>query len=150
MTPYNGQKELLTDVALKRCSWNPIFGMPCVEVLTDYPPKQHQIVLLSMVRTQSPGLMADVSHYATAMTAASHGLYVFGRYEIYETVESISQGIKMLGKTSTKGLEICEGETFTNCTRQVTDKVKKPLVFGDCISFGKYVNELAISKIGKH
>ena len=138
---------MLIDVAQKRCSWNPIFGMPIIEVVQDYSLSQNEFVLLSLVRTRSPGIFTDVRQYATAMSAAKRGLYVFGRLSVYKDAPEIDVGFKLLAGSLSNGLEICEGETY-GCTRLVKAKPRNTLAFGDCVSIGKYVNELAKSKLG--
>ena len=147
LTPYKGQKELLIDIALKRCSWNPIFGMPIIEVVSDFQSHQSDIVLVSLVRTKSPGILADIGQYVTAMSAAKRGLYLFGRLKTFEKVHSFANGFKIVSSTTTKGLELLPNETFDNQTRLQAEKVKNPTIFSDCIQFGKFINDLIISKI---
>jgi len=49
LTTYNGQKDLIQDVISKRCSWNPIFGMPAKIATVDKSVPLNSPLLLSLI-----------------------------------------------------------------------------------------------------
>eukprot|EP00927_Polykrikos_kofoidii_P015303 TRINITY_DN16783_c2_g1_i1.p1 TRINITY_DN16783_c2_g1~~TRINITY_DN16783_c2_g1_i1.p1 ORF type:complete len:1868 (+),score=425.70 TRINITY_DN16783_c2_g1_i1:78-5681(+) len=85
ISTYNGQKALLRDVVRQRCSWNPLFGEPAKITTVDrFQGQQNDYVIVSLVRTGHVGHLRDVRRLVVAMSRARLGLYVFGRFSIYE------------------------------------------------------------------
>ena len=78
ITTYNGQKDLLTDVALQRCGDSYLYGMPAKIATTDkFQGQQNDYILLSLVRTKSVGHVRDVRRLVVSVSRARLGLYVF-------------------------------------------------------------------------
>lgn len=96
LTTYNGQKALIKEVMEKRCSWNPDFLGKCLVTTVDkFQGQQSDYVLLSLVRTRNIGHFSDVRRLVVAMSRARLGLYIFGRFELFQnlkpTFDTLSQ-----------------------------------------------------------
>lgn len=85
LSTYNGQKALLRDVVRTRCSWNPLFGEPAkITTVDKYQGQQNDFIIVSLVRTQHVGHLRDVRRLVVTMSRARFGLYVFGRFSLFE------------------------------------------------------------------
>jgi len=85
LTTYNGQKALIRDVIRQRCSWNPLFGEPSkITTVDKFQGQQNDIIIVSLVRTAHVGHLRDVRRLIVTMSRAKLGLYVFGRFSIFE------------------------------------------------------------------
>eukprot|EP00434_Breviolum_minutum_P014329 symbB.v1.2.012636.t1/scaffold853.1/size308060/16 len=85
LSTYNGQKALLRDVVRTRCSWNPLFGEPAkVTTVDKYQGQQNDFIIVSLVRTAHVGHLRDVRRLVVTMSRARYGLYVFGRFSLFE------------------------------------------------------------------
>merc|ERR1712032_685843 len=85
ISTYNGQKALLRDVVRQRCSWNPLFGEPAkITTVDKFQGQQNDYIIVSLVRTKNLGHIRDVRRLVVTMSRARLGLYVFGRFSLYE------------------------------------------------------------------
>lgn len=85
LSTYNGQKALIRDVVRQRCAWNPIFGEPSKITTVDrFQGQQNDFVIVSLVRTKHVGHLRDVRRLIVTMSRARYGLYVFGRFSLFE------------------------------------------------------------------
>jgi len=85
LSTYNGQKALLRDVVRQRCSWNPIFGEPSkITTVDKFQGQQNDFIIVSLVRTKHVGHLRDVRRLVVTMSRARLGLYVFGRFSLFE------------------------------------------------------------------
>merc|ERR1712217_30606 len=85
LTTYNGQKALIRDVVRQRCSWNPLFGEPAkITTVDKFQGQQNDYVIVSLVRSAQIGHVRDVRRLVVTMSRAKLGLYVFGRFSLYE------------------------------------------------------------------
>jgi len=85
LSTYNGQKALLRDVVRQRCAWNPLFGEPGKITTVDrFQGQQNDFIIISLVRTQHVGHLRDVRRLIVAMSRSRLGLYVFGRFSLFE------------------------------------------------------------------
>jgi len=85
ITTYNGQKALLRDVVRQRCAWNPLFGEPSkITTVDKFQGQQNDYVIVSLVRTEHVGHLRDVRRLIVSMSRARFGLYVFGRFPLFE------------------------------------------------------------------
>ncbi|CAE7636855.1 AQR [Symbiodinium pilosum] len=85
LSTYNGQKALLRDVVRTRCSWNPLFGEPAkITTVDKFQGQQNDFIIVSLVRTQHVGHLRDVRRLIVTMSRARFGLYVFGRFSLFE------------------------------------------------------------------
>jgi len=85
LSTYNGQKALIRDVVRQRCAWNPLFGEPSKITTVDrFQGQQNDFIIVSLVRTAHVGHLRDVRRLIVTMSRARFGLYVFGRFSIFE------------------------------------------------------------------
>ncbi|CAE7759085.1 Aqr [Symbiodinium necroappetens] len=85
LSTYNGQKALLRDVVRTRCSWNPLFGEPAkITTVDKFQGQQNDFIIVSLVRTAHVGHLRDVRRLIVTMSRARFGLYVFGRFSLFE------------------------------------------------------------------
>ena len=112
LTPYRGQRELLRTLLRERCEKNPLFGMPYrVTTVDTYQGQQNDMILLSLVRTQSVGYLRDVRRMIVAMSRARLGLYIFCRVSLFcECVELKPIFDQLLQRPQT--LQLVEGEYY--------------------------------------
>nr|CAG4716357.1 unnamed protein product [Naegleria fowleri] len=77
LTPYQGQKSLIRSIAKRRCG---SLGEPKkITTIDRYQGQLNDIVILSMVRTSTPGYMNDPKRMAVALSCARRGLFVLCR-----------------------------------------------------------------------
>lgn len=85
LTSYNGQRLLIEDVLKARCASNPVFGDPAtVTTIDQYQSQENDVVLISLVRTETPGHNADVRRLISALSRAKAGAFVFGTATPFE------------------------------------------------------------------
>jgi len=85
LSTYNGQKALIRDVVRQRCAWNPLFGEPAKITTVDrFQGQQNDFIIVSLVRTNHVGHIRDVRRLVVTMSRARLGLYIFGRFALYE------------------------------------------------------------------
>eukprot|EP00931_Biecheleriopsis_adriatica_P007527 TRINITY_DN1087_c1_g1_i1.p1 TRINITY_DN1087_c1_g1~~TRINITY_DN1087_c1_g1_i1.p1 ORF type:complete len:1622 (+),score=458.96 TRINITY_DN1087_c1_g1_i1:58-4923(+) len=85
LSTYNGQKALLRDVVRQRCAWNPLFGEPAkITTVDKFQGQQNDYIIVSLVRTNHVGHLRDVRRLVVTMSRARFGLYVFGRFSLFE------------------------------------------------------------------
>lgn len=85
LSTYNGQKALIRDVIRTRCSWNPMFGEPNKVTTVDrFQGQQNDYIIVSLVRTSHVGHLRDIRRLVVTMSRAKFGLYVFGRFSLFE------------------------------------------------------------------
>merc|ERR1719272_148497 len=85
LSTYNGQKALIRDVVRQRCAWNPLFGEPGkITTVDKFQGQQNDIILVSLVRTAHVGHLRDVRRLIVSMSRSRLGLYVFGRFSLFE------------------------------------------------------------------
>lgn len=72
LTPYQGQRALISSILNKRCAKDPLFGpkIPKVSTVDQYQGQQSDYVLLSMVRTKAVGHIRDPRRLVVAMSRA--------------------------------------------------------------------------------
>ena len=73
MTTYNGQKQLLRDVATHRCAQNPLFGMPSrITTVDKFQGSQNDYILLSLGMMPTFGRLSSFFFHIVSF---SHSLY---------------------------------------------------------------------------
>jgi intron-binding protein aquarius len=114
LSSYNGQRLLIDDILKTRCGSNPLFGLPAVSTTIDqYQGQENKIVLVSLVRTESPGHNSDSRRLVCAFSRASQGLFVFGRRAILESANTdVKNMIHFLAVNGTK-LALCVDNSET-------------------------------------
>ncbi|KAK9462172.1 P-loop containing nucleoside triphosphate hydrolase protein [Lipomyces oligophaga] len=83
LTPEVGQRELIKNILVYRCSDKVLFGMPhSVSTIDQYQAIQNDYVIVSLVRTKILGGLQDSRRMTAIFSRARLGLYVLGRREI--------------------------------------------------------------------
>ena len=68
ITTYNGQKQLLKDIVMQRCTHNPLFGSPAkISTVDKFQGQQNDYIILSLVRSKTPGHIRDVRRLVTLL-----------------------------------------------------------------------------------
>lgn len=122
LTTYNGQKFLIRDIIHQKCSWSKIFQKPRkITTVDKFQGQQNDYILLSLVRTKNVGHIRDPRRLIVAMSRAKLGLYVFGRFNLYQGYNEMKEIFQLFGKKSLK-LEIIVNETWENRREVVENK----------------------------
>ncbi|GAB7363062.1 hypothetical protein MBLNU230_g3355t1 [Neophaeotheca triangularis] len=150
LTTYAGQRALIRDVLTTRCKNNPLFGMPgWVGTVDKYQGEQNDYVILSLVRTKTPGYMRDLRRLTVMLSRARLGLYVLGRREVFETSLELREPFRLLFERS-NSLELVTGEMFSSEAvegeRGVSDEVQGTVMEG-VEHLGQYVVEITRAKV---
>jgi intron-binding protein aquarius len=99
LSTYNGQKALIRDVVRQRCAWNPLFGEPNKITTTDrFQGQQNDYIIVSLVRTNHVGHLRDVRRLIVTMSRARLGLYVFGRFSLFENCFELTPVFSRMAK----------------------------------------------------
>jgi len=99
LSTYNGQKALIRDVVKQRCAWNPLFGEPGKITTVDrFQGQQNDYVIVSLVRTNQVGHLRDVRRLIVTVSRARFGLYIFGRFSIFENCFELSPVFSRMAK----------------------------------------------------
>merc|ERR1740117_1035124 len=111
LTTYNGQKALIRDVVRQRCEWNPLFGQPSkITTVDKFQGQQNDFIIVSLVRTAHVGHLRDVRRLIVTMSRAKLGLYVFGRFSIFENCFELTPVFSRFAKRP-QSLHLEVGET---------------------------------------
>ena len=142
---YAGQRALVRDVLTHRCKNNRLFGMPAwVGTVDKYQGEQNDYVILSLVRTKTPGFMRDIRRLTVALSRARLGLYVLGRREVFETSLELREAFGLLFERSNR-LEIVTGEMFP-AERRVEAEAESTKMEG-VEHLGQYVYQMTQAKV---
>jgi len=99
LTTYNGQKALIRDVVRQRCAWNPLFGEPSkVTTVDKFQGQQNDYVIVSLVRTNHVGHLRDVRRLIVTMSRSRYGIYVFGRFSLFENCFELTPVFSRMAK----------------------------------------------------
>lgn len=130
LTTYNGQRELIMDIISQRCGHGtPLAGVRprAVSTVDQYQGQQNDIVLLSLVRTETVGHLRDARRLVVAVSRARLGLYVFCRQEMFETCYELNQTFAQLVQRPTK-LQLVTGENYPT-ERLATDPIPSEQIY---------------------
>lgn len=84
LTTYKGQKDLICEIINKKAAWHELFGSPSrVATVDKYQGQHNDIVILSLVRSKSPGFIIDEKRLVVALSRASIGLFILGNVELF-------------------------------------------------------------------
>ncbi len=101
ITSYDSQMELIQKLFMQRCLNNPKFGMPAsISTIDKFKGLQNDIILVSMVRTNSLISSKDIQNFIYSLSRARLGLYVYCRKDVFQNVIELSHSIKLLGSKS--------------------------------------------------
>ncbi|EME77465.1 uncharacterized protein MYCFIDRAFT_158285 [Pseudocercospora fijiensis CIRAD86] len=148
LTAYAGQRALIRDVLTHRCKSNRLFGMPAwVGTVDKYQGEQNDYIILSLVRTKTPGYLRDLRRLTVALSRARLGLYVLGRKEVFESSLELREAFEPLFEKSTK-LELVGNEMFGATQRLVDDaNVQNVAEMAGVEHLGQYVFEMTQAKV---
>ncbi|KAF2167911.1 hypothetical protein M409DRAFT_22057 [Zasmidium cellare ATCC 36951] len=148
LTAYAGQRALIKDVLNHRCKNNRLFGLPgWVGTIDKYQGEQNDYVILSLVRTKSPGYLRDLRRLTVALSRARLGLYVLGRKEVFESSLELREAFAPLFERGTK-LEVVMNEMYPT-ERTIDEEVKKKDIaqMDGVEHLGQYVFEMTKAKV---
>ncbi len=142
LTTYNGQKSLLEDIVQQRCANHPLFGPPArISTVDKYQGQQNDYILLSLVRTVTPGHIRDVRRLVVAMSRARLGLYVFGREALFKNCFELAPTFNQLFARPTKlHLNVQE---LSSLTKRSLTELEKAFEVTDLAHMGQVVAEMA-------
>lgn len=148
LTAYAGQRALVKDVLQHRCKTNRLFGLPgWVGTIDKYQGEQNDYVILSLVRTKSPGYLRDLRRLTVALSRARLGLYVLGKREVFESSLELREAFAPLFERSNK-LALVTNEMFPT-ERKADAKLKKERVaeMEGVEHLGQYVYQMTQAKV---
>ena len=136
----------------RRCSWNPLFTEPlAIQVLDDFKGTRADYVLVSLVRTESVGYFRNMRRQLTALTRASLGLYIFGRFDLFNSCPQLLNTTQGFAQRPLQ-LMLYPKEKYNATSRKVTETGYQPKkgakdieVVQDVIQMGKIVYEMCQS-----
>jgi intron-binding protein aquarius len=112
LTAYAGQRALIKNVLDHRCKANRLFGLPgWVGTVDKYQGEQNDYIILSLVRTATPGYLRDLRRLTVALSRARLGLYVLGRRDVFESSLELREAFAPFFARSQK-LELVTNEMF--------------------------------------
>ncbi len=140
LTTYNGQKQLIKDIIQQKCSWHPLFKTPRkITTVDKYQGQQNDYILLSLVRTKHIGHIRDIRRLIVAMSRAKFGLYVFGRFDIFDNCFELKTTMSLF-KKKPLGLEIVLNDKFP--TKRPVGEVIAGIKITDFVHMYKIVQEI--------
>ncbi|CAK4030494.1 Intron-binding aquarius [Lecanosticta acicola] len=148
LTAYAGQRALLRDVLQHRCKANRLFGMPgWVGTIDKYQGEQNDYIILSLVRTKTPGYLRDLRRLTVALSRARLGLYIIGKKEVFESSLELREAFGPLFERSTK-LSLIINEMYPT-DRPVDARVNEDGVaeMEGVEHLGKYVFQMTQAKV---
>jgi len=130
LSTYNGQKSLIRDVIRQRCAWNPLFGEPSKVTTVDrFQGQQNEFVIVSLVRTNHVGFLRDVRRLIVMVSRAKVGLYIFGRFSVFENCFELAPVFSRLAKRPRDlHLELSECKPGVKVTREIGSDPEDPTV----------------------
>ena len=145
LTTYNGQKELIKDILSQRCgAGTPLAGVRprAVSTVDQYQGQQNDIILLSLVRTESVGHLRDVRRLVVAVSRARLGLYVLCRQALFGNVFGLQPTFDQLAERPNK-LQLVTGEPAPT-ERRVDDEIPADQLFEveDVAHMGSIVHQM--------
>ncbi|WPH02176.1 Hypothetical protein R9X50_00503100 [Acrodontium crateriforme] len=147
LTTYAGQRALIRDVLTHRCKANRLFGMPgWVGTVDKYQGEQNDYVILSLVRTKTPGYLRDLRRVTVALSRARLGLYILGRREVFESSLELRDAFNLPFARNNK-LELVTGEVFPTERLVDADKPEGAVEMEGVEHLGKYVFQMTQAKI---
>lgn len=130
LSTYNGQKSLIRDVVRQRCAWNPLFGEPNKVTTVDrFQGQQNDFIIVSLVRTNHVGFLRDVRRLIVMVSRAKVGLYIFGRFSVFENCFELAPVFSRLARRPRDlYLELNECKPGAVVTREVGSDPEDPTV----------------------
>lgn len=139
ITTYNGQKDLIQDIVVQRCSSSSLFGSPARIATTDkFQGQQNDYILLSLVRTKSVGHIRDIRRLVVAMSRSRFGLYIFCRRHIFESCVELRPTFEQLLKRPDQ-LQLLPAERFPTLRHVDSIPSSGVVTVDDVIQMGELV-----------
>ncbi|ANB15405.1 ATP-dependent RNA helicase NAM7 [Sugiyamaella lignohabitans] len=152
---YEGQKMLIEEIVKKRCTGslvdNKIFGSPnTVSTIDQYQGEDNDYIILSLVRTKSPGFVSDPRVLTEALSRARLGLYVLGRREVIASSPQVEEFAKRLfpessgentNDSTSNDLLVVPGELYHKPLQ-----VRNPVAMQGLAHLGQYVHEMTLKR----
>ncbi|CAK5079158.1 unnamed protein product [Meloidogyne enterolobii] len=144
LTTYNGQASLLRDIINKRCTNNPLIGMPGkISTVDKYQGQQNDYIILSLVRTRAVGHLRDVRRLVVALSRARLGLYILCRVSLFRKCYELAPAFERLLQKPTRLLLLpTEQFGYPNENSQ-----KQPLEIIDTQHMSHFVSEFYSANI---
>uniref|UniRef100_A0A915BBL4 Intron-binding protein aquarius n=2 Tax=Parascaris univalens TaxID=6257 RepID=A0A915BBL4_PARUN len=147
ITTYNGQASLLRDVVERRCSDNPLIGVPHkISTVDKYQGQQNDYIILSLVRTKNIGHIRDVRRLVVALSRARLGLYVLARVQLYRNCFEITPAFQKLCLHPTK-LLIVPNETFPTSRKLGERPPMQPIEIQGTKHMSAFVHQFYLSNM---
>ena len=90
ITSYNGQKNLIKEIYLKKCSWHKIFsGIKKICTIDKYQGQQNDYIILSLVRNIDIGYLRDIRRLIVSLSRARLGLYILGKWDLFNNEKDV-------------------------------------------------------------
>ncbi|CAD6193408.1 unnamed protein product [Caenorhabditis auriculariae] len=148
ITTYNGQAQLLRDVAERRCANNPLIGLPGkISTVDKYQGQQNDFIILSLVRTKNIGHIRDVRRLVVALSRARLGLYVLARSEIFMNCFELTPAIKIFAQYPPKLILLPFEPYPTERKLKERSTLGEPLQIEDTVHMTHFVHEFYMSNL---
>uniref|UniRef100_A0AAF5HZ24 Protein-tyrosine-phosphatase n=1 Tax=Strongyloides stercoralis TaxID=6248 RepID=A0AAF5HZ24_STRER len=147
LTTYNGQAHLIREIWRRRCGDSKFYGSPNKIATVDvFQGQQNDYIILSLVRTENVGYLRDVRRFIVAMSRARLGLYVFGKFSLFEQCIELNP-IMNVFKTKPMSLEIYENEMYSSENETESDISMNKKIIQNVDEFRSFVDKWYREKI---
>lgn len=94
LTATQAQSDLIQEIIIKKTSWHKSFGKPgSIGYLMESQSLTNDYVILSLVRSQDPGILAEADSTAVALSHARLGLFVLCNVDLFKKVEHFKHAL---------------------------------------------------------
>lgn len=145
LATYAGQRALIRDVLMHRCSKNRLFGLPRIVTTVDkYQGEQNDYIILSLTRTKHPGYLRDIRRLTVALSRARLGLYILGRRSVFQSSPELLRAFE-LPLARPERLVLTADQQFPT-RRQLDDEIEGTEM-ASVEHMGQYVFEMTKAKV---
>jgi intron-binding protein aquarius len=129
----------------QRCGeGTPLAGVQprAISTVDQYQGQQNDMILLSLVRSESVGHLKDVRRLVVAVSRARFGLYVFCRQELFSNCYELKRTFDQFSERPNK-LQLVVGENYPT-ERKISDEIKAETLFDvdDVVHMGSIVHQM--------
>uniref|UniRef100_A0A0N5B691 AAA_12 domain-containing protein n=1 Tax=Strongyloides papillosus TaxID=174720 RepID=A0A0N5B691_STREA len=150
LTTYNGQAHLIRELWKRRCGDSKFYGSPDKIATVDvFQGQQNDYIILSLVRTESVGYLRDVRRFIVAMSRARLGLYVFGKFSLFEQCIELHPIINVF-RTKPMSLEIYKDEKYSPTGETKEDGSTNKTTMKNVEEFRSFVDRCYYEKTSKN
>jgi intron-binding protein aquarius len=131
LTATQAQADLIQEIIIKKTSWHKSFGKPAnVSNLMDSQSLTNDYVILSLVRSQAPGILSEPDATVVALSHARVGLFVLCNLDLFKKLEHFKHVIsavkdkthKLIAKDHTKDKSILNYEELYKMVQELFQK----------------------------